>query len=98
MISIEDGAHEFVEVGLEPTIGERGTFLSGVLCSFVVVLLLNEGREEDDVGVGPGGFALEEVVDLALAGGTGGYGCFVGDFGFTDFALDVLERLFYEWK
>ena len=70
------------ENSLDGVFGGDDRFLCAGLFLVVEVVLPDERGEARDVRVGPGGFALEEVVDFALGFGALGGGFLVGEFGF----------------
>ena len=82
MVPREDLAEELGELALDGVFGGDDGFLCAGLFLVVEVVLTDERGEARDIRVGPGGFALEEVVHFALGFGALGGGFFVGEFGF----------------
>ncbi len=81
MVSVQDDTHELGELALDLVFGVLCGFLGAVLCLLEEVVLSDESGESADVVVCPGGFALQEIVDLSLGFGALVDGVVVRDFG-----------------
>lgn len=74
-------SHQLIKPLLHLSFRERSLLFRTRLRTCFGVLGADEGGVPREIGVGPGGFALEQVVGLALRGGTGCHGLGVGRLG-----------------